>query len=187
MRTFVTARALALAGLAAASATAAHGGGAAVADPAWSLPALGAATAGVAGLLRLLHAAGATRAEAAARARLGAAPAEHVPLGLAETVAVMLTAQGCAHAGLIAAGAPAHSGQAAAIVLHTGLGLLGAGIVWLSDRSLAAALGELAAAIAAAVELLLALAGAARPRHAAGPAARIVAGARRGRAPPVLA
>jgi hypothetical protein len=186
MRTFVTARALALAGLAAASATAAHGGGAAVADPAWSLPALAAAAAGVAGLLWILHAAGATRA-ATARSRLGAARAEHLPLGLAQTAAVMLAAQGCAHAGLIAAGAPAHSGQAAAIALHTGLGLLGAVIVWGAERSLTTALGELAAAIAAAVEILLALAARIRPRLAAVPAARIVAGARRGRGPPVPA
>src|SRR6185312_8803086 len=44
MRTTTLARGLALAGVAAASATAAHGGAAAVADPAWSIPALAAAS-----------------------------------------------------------------------------------------------------------------------------------------------
>jgi hypothetical protein len=186
MRTFVAARGVALAGLAAASATAAHGGASALAEPAWSLPALAAASAGVAALLRLVHAAGATRS-LAVRARGGAVGATHVPLGFAETAAVMLAAQGCAHVALIAAGAPAHPGQAAALVLHTGLALLGAAVVWTADRSLTAALAELDAAIAAAAELLLALAGPHRLVPAAAPAGRSPAGARRGRAPPAAA
>ncbi len=68
----------------------------------------------------------------------------------------MLCAQGCAHVALIAAGAPAHSGQVGALALHTGLAVLGAAAVWAADRALGAALRELRAAILAAAELLLA-------------------------------
>jgi hypothetical protein len=186
MRTFVALRAVALAGLAAASATAAHGGLSALADPGWSLPAVAAAAIGVAALLRLLHAAEAARA-AAARARHGAAAPAHVPMGLAETAAVMLAAQGCAHVALIAAGAPAHAGQIGALALHTALALLGAAVVWAADRSLTRAVGELGAAIAAAVELLLAMAGRSCPQPASMPAGRVPAGIRRGRAPPAPA
>jgi hypothetical protein len=186
MRTFVVARGVALAGLAAGSATAAHGGPGAIADPAWSLPALAAASAGVAGLRRLVRATAATHA-AAARARQGAAAPAHRALGLAETAAVMLAAQGCAHLALMAAGAPAHAGQAAALALHTGLALLGAFVVWAADRGLAGAVAELDAAIGAAAELLLALLVPGSPGPAPAPAGPLLAGARRGRAPPAAA
>ena len=42
----------------------------------------------------------------------------------------MLAAQGCAHLALLAAGAPAHPGQAGALALHTALAVLGAALVW---------------------------------------------------------
>jgi hypothetical protein len=187
MRTHALARGSALAGLAAASATAAHGGTAALSDPAWSIPALVAAAAGVAALLHLTGAAARTRL-AAARAHVGGATAvSHRPLGLAETAAIMLAAQGCAHVGLLAAGAPAHSGQTGALALHTALALLGAALVWKADRALTGALDALAASVAAAVELLLAVRGTARALTAFAPAGRRDRGRRHGRAPPAIA
>ena len=187
MRTHALARGSALAGLAAASATAAHGGTAALSDPAWAIPALVAAAAGVAALLHLTDAAAGARL-AAARLRLdGAATAGHRPRGLAETAAIMLAAQGCAHLGLLAAGAPTHPGQTGALALHTALAVLGAALVWRADRALTGALDALADAIATAAELLLAVCGAARPRPALAPAGRSDRGGRHGRAPPATA
>jgi hypothetical protein len=184
MRNNTLARGLALAGAAAASATAAHGGAAALADPAWSIPALAAASAGAVALLRMAASAGRAR-HAAARARHGGpALAAHVPLGLPETAAVMLVAQGCAHVALLAAGAPAHSGQAGALALHTALALLGAGLVWTADRALARALAELDAAVIAAIELLLRLATPPPPAPVPAPSGRLAIGAHRNRAPP---
>ena len=184
MRTHTLARGLALAGIAAASATAAHGGAAALADPAWSIPALAAASAGAIALLHMMASAGRVR-HAAARARHGSpALAGHVQLGLPETAAVMLAAQGCAHVALLAAGAPAHSGQAGALALHTALALLSAGLVWTADRALARALADLGDAVAAAIELLLGLARPPRPVAVPALAGRHRTGAHRGRAPP---
>ena len=187
MRTHTLARGSALAGLAAASATAAHGGTAALSDPAWSIPALAAAAAGVAALLRRPGAAGPTRL-AAARARTGSPePASHRPLGLAETAAVMLAAQGCAHLALLAAGAPAHSGQAGALALHTALALLAAAVVWNADRMLTGALAALERAVSAAVALLLTVSAPSRPTPATAPAGRPHVSGRHERAPPAPA
>jgi hypothetical protein len=187
MRTHALARGSALAGLAAASATAAHGGTAALSDPAWAIPALVAAGVGVAALLHLTDAAARARLTAA-RLRLdGAATAGHRQLGPADTVAIMLAAEGCAHLGLLAAGAPAHPGQTGALALHTALALLGAALVWRADRALTGALDALAASIAAAVALLLAVSGAARPLPAVAPSGRRDRGRRHGRAPPATA
>ncbi|HEY2790486.1 MAG TPA: hypothetical protein VGI72_13625 [Gaiellales bacterium] len=187
MRSPTLARGAALAGLAAASATAAHGGGAALADPAWSVPALAAAAAGTAALLRLTAAAGRARA-AVARVRSGGqSAAAHHPLGLAEAAAIMLAAQGCAHLALLAAGAPAHPGQTGALALHTALAVLGAALVWAADRTLAGAVEALTAAIDTAVELLLAVCAPARREPPAVPAGRGHAGARHERAPPATA
>ena len=128
MRTHALARGSALAGLAAASATAAHGGTAALSDPAWSLPALVAAAAGVGrpaapdGCRRPRPGRGGPGARCAATRG-----SPHRPLGLAETAAIMLAAQGCAHLALLAAGAPAHPGQAGALALHTALAAAGRG------------------------------------------------------------
>src|SRR5689334_24290471 len=158
MRTHTLARGLALAGIAAASATAAHGGAAALADPSWSLPALAAASAGALALVRMAAAAGRARRAATQALRGSPAAAVHMPLSLTEAAAIMLAAQGCAHVALLAAGAPAHAGQAGALALHTALALLGAGLVWTADRALARALADLGDAVAAAIELLLGLA-----------------------------
>jgi hypothetical protein len=187
MRTHTLARGLALAGIAAASATAAHGGGAALADPAWTLPALAASSAGALALARIAAAAG--RAQGAAAGVLRGSPAvgAHRPLGLTETAAIMLAAQGCAHVALLAAGAPAHTGQAGGLALHTALALIGAALVWSTDRGLARALARLGDAIAGAAELLLRLTSRPRPLPVAAPAGRPPAGAARGRAPPLPA
>jgi hypothetical protein len=187
MRTNALARGSALAGLAAASATAAHGGTAALSDPAWSLPALAAAAAGSAALLRLVSAAQSARSAAAHVPMGGRAPAQRRAPGLAETTAIMLAAQGCAHLALLAAGAPAHPGQAGALALHTALALLGATVIWAADRRLAAALDTLATALAAAIELLLGVAAAIAERPRPAPAARPHPGAHLGRAPPATA
>ena len=187
MRTKTLARGLALAGVAAASATAAHGGAAALADPAWSIPALTAAAAGAIALLHTAASAGRAR-HAATRARHGGpAPAAHVPLGLPETAAVMLVAQGCAHGALLAAGAPAHSGQVGALALHTALALLGASLVWIADCALGRALADLGAAVTAAIELLLRLATPPWPAPVPAPGGRLTIGVKRGRAPPAPA
>ncbi len=187
MRTHTFARGSALAGLAAASATVAHGGAAALANPAWSLPALGAAAAGTGALLGLLASARRARL-AAARVRESApALAAHTPLGLAETMAIMLAAQGCAHLALLAAGATAHPGQAGAIALHLAFGVLAAVAVWAADRTLSRALSDLGIAVAAARELLLAVLAQAHRPPAGAPAGHLQPSGRHGRAPPAPA
>jgi hypothetical protein len=187
MPTHTLARGSALAGLAAASATVAHGGTAALFDPDWSLPALVAAAAGTAALLRLTASARSARV-AAARVREGAgAPPAHTPLGLAETIAIMLAGQGCAHLALLAAGASAHPGQFGAVALHVALGILGAVAVWSADRTLSRSLGELDTAVAAARELLLAVLAVAHRPPAGAPAGHLPLAGRHGRAPPAPA
>jgi hypothetical protein len=187
MRTLTLVRGLALAGIAAASATAAHGGAAALADPAWSIPALAASFAGALALLRM--AASARKARGVAEHVLRGTPAvgAHAQLGLTETAAIMLAAQTCAHVALLAAGAPAHTGQAGAVALHTALALLGAALVWSADRALARALDRLGEAIAFAIELMLRLTTPSRPLPLEAPADRSPLRATRGRAPPLAA
>ena len=187
MRTHTLARGLALAGIAAASATAAHGGAAALAAPAWSIPALAASSAGALALVRMGASARRSRRAAAHVLRGSPAVAPHTPLGLTETAAIMLAAQGCAHVALLAAGAPAHAGQAGALALHTTLALIGAALVWTADRALARALADLGDAVAGALELLLGLAPPQRPLPVAAPAGRPPIGASRSRAPPLPA
>ncbi len=184
MRTNTIARGLALAGIAAASATAAHGGAAALADPRWSIPALAAAGAGAIALLQMAASAG--RARHAVTRALDAGPARvaHTPLGLLETAAIMLAAQGCAHVALLAVGAPAHPGQAGALALHTALAVVGATVVWAADRGLARALAALDDAVTAAIEVLLRVAARPRLMPVTVPAGRAALGAQRGRAPP---
>jgi hypothetical protein len=187
MRTHTLVRGSALAGLAAASATVAHGGTAALADPAWSLSALAAAAVGIAALLRLT--ASAQRVRLAAERVCEGVPAHpaHTPLGLAETIAIMLAGQGCAHLALLAAGAGPHPGQLGAVALHFGLGVLGAVAVWAADRTLSSALSDLGAAVAAARELLLAVRAPAYRPPAGAPAGHLPLAGRRDRAPPAPA
>jgi hypothetical protein len=187
MRTHTLARGLALAAIAAASATAAHGGAAALADPAWSIPALAAASAGALALVRMAASAGNARRASAHALRGSPVAATHATLGPTETAAIMLAAQGCAHVALLGAGAPAHTGQAGALALHTALALIGAGLVWSVDRALTRALAELGDAVARATELLLRLATPSRPLPLAAPAGGPPLGDPRGRAPPLPA
>jgi hypothetical protein len=187
MRTHVIVRGLALAGLGAASALVAHGGTAALANPAWSLPALAASAAGTAALLRLTASARSARLSAARVGNGTPALPLHQPLGLAETTAIMLAGQGCAHIALLAAGAGAHPGQWGAMALHLGLGVLGAVAVWAADRAFAGALVDLGAAVTAALQLLLAVLVPAHGRPAGVPAGRPPLPGRHGRAPPAPA
>jgi hypothetical protein len=187
MRTHTLARGLALAAIAAASATAAHGGAAALADPAWAIPALAAASAGALALVRMATSAGNARRASARVLRGSPVAATHAPLGPTETAAVMLAAQGCAHVALLAANPPAHTGQAGALAFHTALALIGARLVCSLDRALARALAELGDAVARATELLRLPATPSRPLPFAAPAGGPPLGDPRGRAPPLPA
>jgi hypothetical protein len=187
MRTLTLARGLALAGIAAASATVAHGGAAALADPSWSVPALAASAAGAFALVRMASSAREARRAAAHVLRGSPRVSAHAALGLFETAAIMLAAQGCAHVALLAAGAPAHAGQPGALALHTALALLGAALVWSADRAVGRALTRLGDAVAGAAELLLRLPAPPRPLPLAAPSGRPALGPPRGRAPPLPA
>jgi hypothetical protein len=114
-------RALSFAALAGASAAVAHGGAAALTDPAWALPALGGAAVATAVLLagwRLVAARGERAAEAS----------------LALLIPAMLVAQGAAHACLLAAGAAAHPDPSGSLALHLVLAVLAAVLVHRIDR-----------------------------------------------------
>ncbi|MEP6642313.1 MAG: hypothetical protein ABJB93_10455 [Gaiellales bacterium] len=187
MRTHTLARGAALAGLATASATVAHGGPAALADAAWSLPALAAAAGGIAALLRLTASAHRARLAATRVYQSGPRLPAHTPLGLFETIAIMLAGQGCAHLALLAAGASAHPGQLGAVALHSALGMLGAVAVWAADRTLSSALCDLGTAVAAARDLLLAVLAPAYLPPAGAPAGHLPLAGRHGRAPPAPA
>jgi len=113
MRTGSLMRAVAFAGLAAASAALAHGD---ARDPRW----LGAALCGAALATSVLAAAGSLAAR-----RLPAHTA--APLGL--LTAAMLAAQAVAHVAMLAAGAPAHAGLAGGLALHVVLAGLAALLV----------------------------------------------------------
>jgi hypothetical protein len=114
-------RALSFAALAAASAALAHGGTAALADPAWMLPALAGAAVATAVLVlgwRLVAAHG-ERAAAAS---------------LAALIPAMLVAQAAAHACLLAAGSAPHPGTSGSLALHLALAVLSAVLVYRIDR-----------------------------------------------------
>ena len=119
-------RALTFAGLAATSAALAHGGAAALADPAWGLPALagaGVATAIMLAGWRLVAARGEQAAEAS----------------LAALILAMLVAQGGAHLALLASGVPAHGGSTGSLALHLALAIIAVaagkgGVVGAPDR-----------------------------------------------------
>jgi hypothetical protein len=114
-------RALAFAGLAATSAAVAHGGAAALTDPAWALPALSGAAIATAVMLagwRLVAAAGERAGEAS----------------LAALIPAMLVAQGVAHAFLLVAGSPAHAGASGSLALHLALAVVAAVLVHRVDR-----------------------------------------------------
>jgi hypothetical protein len=124
MRMFAVIRAAGIGGLATAAAVAAHGGSQLASDPLWLLAGLaGALAALVAGRLcwRLASAAGELPAT--------------LPLPL--LAAALLGVQVGAHAGLLAAGAPAHAGAAGSLALHAVLALAAALLVRLLESGAA--------------------------------------------------
>ena len=184
------ARYLTLAGLAAVSATAAHGGWGELSDPRWAAAAaIGAAVAAL-GLAWTGVVAAAAR-WAASELEHGRVPAamgrSHRPLSVIEAAAVLVSAQACAHAALLLAGAPAHTGAGGSLALHLALALAAALVAAAIDRAVGTALDRLGAAAGRLVELLLA----ALPAHNACPRSLPTpAGSKRlppGRAPPLPA
>jgi hypothetical protein len=149
-----------LAGLAAASAAASHGGTAALADPRWMFPAAAGAALAVLGFLGV----GAAAAAASAAAReLGRGrisrlcrTGTHRPLGLIEATALTVIAQASAHAGLLAAGAQAHTTAAGSLALHLALAFASAAAVCAAERLLAATVARLDEVVRWVLALLLA-------------------------------
>ena len=161
-------RALCFAGLAATSAVVAHGGVAALANPAWGIPALAGAGVATAVLLagwRLVVA----RGERAAEASLPA------------LIIAMAIAQAGAHATLLAVGVSAHGGSSGSLALHLALAVLAAWLVHRIDRrTVELAARTLAAALPDRAPPL--------PRpHAFAPPCGTSLSAVRGRAPPLTA
>jgi hypothetical protein len=155
-------RGAAFAGLAAASASLAHGD---ARDPRWLVAALvgaGLATAVLA------------TARSLAAGRLP--PHTAAPLGL--VTAAMLLAQAVAHVALLAAGAPSHAGLAGGLALHLVLALLSAMLVRGIDLRI-----ESAAAARSAPPTLAASVDRGRLSQPE-PRPAIVAGISLGRAPP---
>jgi hypothetical protein len=81
-----------------------------------------------------------------------------------EAAVVLVTAQACAHAALLLAGAPAHTGAGGALALHLSLALATALVVSAVDRALEVALDSLGSAAGRLLELLLAAVPAWTPR-----------------------
>ena len=183
------ARYLTLAGLAAGSAAAAHGGWGELTDPRWAAAAtLGAALA-TGGLAWTGIVASAARWAAAEleHGRVERLPDRgHRPLTVLEAAVVLVLSQACAHAALLVAGAPAHTG-AGGIALHLALALGAALAAAAVDRALASALERLEAVAGRLLELLSELSPARNPRLrpalTPAPARRLP----QGRAPPLPA
>ena len=154
------ARYLTLAGLAAGSAAAAHGGWAELSDPRWAgaaaagsaLAAMGLAWTGVVALAARW---------ATSELDHGRVPRvtsrAHRPLGVLEAAAVLVASQACAHGALLVAGAPAHPGAGGALALHLALALAAALVASGVDRALSTALTGLSDAVGRVLELLAAL------------------------------
>ena len=184
------ARHLTLAGLAAASATAAHGGWGELSDPRWAAAAAIGAALAAAGLAWTGLVTSAARWAVAEldHGRIPAVPTQsYAPLSVIEAAVVLVTAQACAHAALLLAGAPAHTGAGGALALHLSLALAAALVASAVDRALGAALDRLGAAAGRFLELLLAVVPSWTSRA---PELPTPAGSRRlppGRAPPLPA
>ena len=184
------ARYLTLAGLAAGSAAAAHGGWSELSDPHWAGAAAAGAAIAAAGLAwtgALASVAHRVTAELDhGRVRTLPRRAQR-PLTVLEAAVVLVVSQAFAHGALLLAGAPAHPGARGALALHLALALSAALLVSTVDRALSSALAGLDDAVARLLELLAALPAArnARPSevHAQHPFARLPLG----RAPPLAA
>lgn len=189
MRANWLARALAVTGLSAISAVAAHEGPAALVAGRPLLLALAGAAVAALGVAALLASA-ASRAARAARVGRGDLLAARLDLdtapGASALVAALLVCQAGAHLALTLAGVAAHGGTPAPIALHVLLALAAAAVLLGVERLLGSAGQTLAEAIAAAVRRLDR-----SPRPAvAQPASRPLPApggrAHRGRAPPLI-
>ena len=190
MRSARGARYLTLAGLAAGSAAAAHGGWSELSDPRWA----GAAAVGAA-----IAAAGLARTGAAASAaKWVTAELEHGtvhrldarayrPLTVLEAAVVLVASQALAHGALLLAGAPAHPGAGGALALHLALALAAALVASTVDRALGAALKGLDDAVARLLEVLAGLPGPRNPEQHLFPLPAPGARLPLGRAPPLAA
>ena len=161
------ARYLTLAGLAAGSAAAAHGGWSELSDPRWAGAAVAGAVIAAAGLAWTGTVASAAR-WVTAELDHGRVPAPggraHRPLTVLEAAVVLVTSQAFAHGALLLAGAPGHPGAGGALALHLALALAAALVASSVDRALSAALEGLDVAYARLLELLAALSAARNPR-----------------------
>ncbi len=188
MRVNWLARGLAVTGLSAISAVAAHEGPAALVAGRPLLVALLGATVAALGVAALLASAVSRRARAA-RVRRGDLLAarldpETAP-GASALVAALLVCQAGAHLGLTLAGVAAHGGPPAPIALHVLFALVAAAIFLGVERLLGSAGATLAGAIAAAVERLARPAPPALVLPASFPLPAPAGRAHRGRAPPL--
>lgn len=190
MPTARVARYLTLAGLAAASAAAAHGGWSEISDPRWAgAAAAGAAVAAVG--LALTGAVASTARWVAAELDHGRVHrldiAAHRPLTVLEAAVVLVVSQAFAHAALLLAGAPAHTGSGGALALHLALALAAALVASTVDRALSASLAGLGDAVARLVELLAALLVLRNPGQHLAPMPALAVRLPLGRAPPLAA
>ncbi|HEX3328626.1 MAG TPA: hypothetical protein VHS27_01825 [Gaiellales bacterium] len=190
MRVNWLARALAVTGLSAVSAVAAHKGPTALGAGRPFLFALAGAALATLGVAALLASA-VSRAARAARVRRGDLLAarldpETAP-GASALVAVLLVCQAGAHVGLILAGVAAHGGAPAPIALHVVFALAAAAVVIGVERLLGSARATLAEAIATAVARLEGRAAQIAAPPVSFPLPAHCGRAHRGRAPPLAA
>jgi hypothetical protein len=188
MRVNWLARGLAVTGLSAVSAVAAHEGPAALTAGRPLLVALVGAAAAALGVAALLASAVSSRARAARVRRgdlLAARLEPDTAPGASALVAALLVCQAGAHVALTLAGVAAHGGPPAPLALHALLALAAATVVLGVERLLGSAGERLAAAIATAIARLArpTLAPVARPASSPFPA--LAGRAHRGRAPPL--
>jgi hypothetical protein len=184
------ARYLTLAGLAAGTATAAHGGWAELSDLRWAAAAAAGAALAAIGLAWTGLVASAARWATAELEHGRVRPvtgSTHRPLTVLEAAAVLVASQACAHGALIVAGAPAHTGAGGALALHVALAFAAALAVSAVDRALSAAIGRLNDAVGRVLDLLAALPGSRNARRRALPQPSPAARLPLGRAPPLPA
>jgi hypothetical protein len=188
MRVNWLARGLAITGLSAISAVAAHEGPATLAAGRPLLVALLGAAVAALGVAALLASA-ASRCARAARVRRGDLLAARLEPdtapGASALVAALLVCQAGAHVALTLAGVAAHGGPPAPIALHALFALAAAAVVIGVERVLGSAGEALAEAIATVVTVLARTARAPGARPASPPLPAPTGRAHRGRAPPL--
>jgi len=188
MRVNWLARGLAVTGLSAISAVAAHEGPAALAAGRPLLVALLGAAAAAVGVAALLASA-VSRAARAVRVRRGDLLAARLEAdtapGASALVAALLVCQAGAHVALTLAGVAAHGGPPAPIALHALFALAAAALVIGAERVLGSAGETLAEAIATIVAVLARTALTRGSRPGSSPLPAPAGRGRRGRAPPL--